>query len=100
MTDERFDKLLQVMLEIKDTVGVLVQKVDKLEQRFDKLEQKVERLEQKFERLEQKVDDLEFGQKGITEKLDKVDGHIDLIAHKQWENEKGIYSIKKTLGLV
>lgn len=28
MTDERFDKLLHVMLDVKGTVGELVQKVD------------------------------------------------------------------------
>ncbi|MFC0274013.1 hypothetical protein ACFFIX_21905 [Metabacillus herbersteinensis] len=78
MSDEGFDKLLTVMLDVKETVDLLVKKVDKLEQKVDKLEQ---------------------GQKETHQKLDKLEDHIDLLASKQWKSEKDIYTIKKTMGL-
>lgn len=85
MTDERFDKLLQVMLEVKGSVDTLTQRVGGLEQKVDS--------------LEQKVDNLEKGQKEINDKLDRLEDNIDLLAQRQWNNEKDIYRIKKTIGV-
>lgn len=71
MTDERFDKLLNVMLDVKDTV----------------------------DSIEKRVGNLEVGQKQILHRLDKLEDNIDLLAQKQWNNEKDIYRIKKTIGV-
>lgn len=71
MTDERFDKLLNVMLDIKETV----------------------------DSIEKRVKNLEVGQKQILDRLDRLEDNIDLLAQKQWNNEKDIYRIKKTIGV-
>jgi hypothetical protein len=71
MSEERFEKLLGVMLEVKDTVSLLANKVGKLE----------------------------LGQKEMNERLERIEDNIDLLAQKNWKNEKDIYRIKKLMGI-
>lgn len=52
-----------------------------------------------MDKLEQKVNKLDLGQTEMKEKLNKMDDAIDLIANKQWKNERDIYTLKKLVSL-
>lgn len=78
MSDEKFDKLLEVMFEVKETVDGLQKTVIDLDKR---------------------VGNLEAGQKEMNEKLDRIEDNNDLLAQKNWQNEKDIYRIKKLMGV-
>jgi hypothetical protein len=71
MSDERFEKLLGVMLEVKDTVTLLANKIEKLE----------------------------LGQMEMNERLERIEDNIDLLAQKNWKNEKDIYRLKKLMSV-
>lgn len=76
MTDERFDKLLNVMMDMKK-----MQEDMQTEQREMKQTQQgiLQRLDQ------------------MNDKIDNLGGDITLLAQKQWENERSIHRIQKLI---
>lgn len=47
--------------------------------------------------IQKRLGHLENGQHEIKQKLTDIEGNIDLLAQKQWNNEKDIYNMKRTL---
>jgi len=47
--------------------------------------------------IQKRLGHLESGQQEINQTLTNIEGNIDLLAQKQWNNEKDIYNMKRTL---
>ncbi|WP_261129817.1 hypothetical protein [Bacillus sp. Marseille-Q3570] len=75
MSEEKLDKLLSVMLGMKDDLSDLGKGVGGLRKDFEDF------------------------RKETNEKLDKIESNIDLLASKTWNNEKDINRLKTLMGI-
>ncbi|MGP4081172.1 hypothetical protein ACTWQL_14785 [Pseudalkalibacillus sp. R45] len=75
MSEEKLDKLLSVMLDMKEDLSGLGKEVNGLKMDFDDF------------------------RKETNEKLDKIVSGIDLLASKTWNNEKDINRLKTLMGI-
>lgn len=95
MTDDRFDKLMNIMLEFKDDFNQF--KVEMYDFRNEMYKFKEEMYEFKEDMYKFK-EDMSIFRNEIDNRFGRVDSSIDLIAMKQWNNEKDINFVKKTIG--
>ncbi|HET7657328.1 MAG TPA: hypothetical protein VFK37_03475 [Bacillales bacterium] len=80
MSDERFDKLLNFMTEMKQ-----IQEEMKLEQ---------QELRQEMAEMRHEMSELKLG---LTEKVDNLGNDINLLAQKQWESERYIHRLQQII---
>jgi peptidoglycan hydrolase CwlO-like protein len=57
----------------------------------------IKSLDERVQRLEGGQKRLEDGQKEIKSQLTKMESSIDLLAHKDWQNEREINFVKKQI---
>ncbi|MCG8500685.1 MAG: hypothetical protein MJB12_09800 [Firmicutes bacterium] len=112
----------EILKQILGKLDGLEQRFDGLEQRFDGFEQRFDGFEQRVDGLEQEVktgfqqtndrlDKLEKDLKAVYDqvadnterhtemmmKMDRVENAVEFLAHKEFENEKEIYFMKRRI---
>src|SRR5680860_555907 len=63
--------------EIKEMLGLILNKIDGLESRFDRLESRFDGLESRFDRLESRFDGLESRFDGLESRFDGLESRFD-----------------------
>lgn len=68
--------------EIKEMLGLIINKIDRLESRFDGLESRMDRLGSKIDRLESRQDEIYLGVKAIEHNNEVHGAEIDNFKYK------------------
>ena len=96
---------------MEEILKQILGKLDGLEQRFDGFEQRFDGLEQEvrtgFQQTNDRLDKLEKDLKAVYDqvadntemmmKMDRVENAVEFLAHKEFENEKEIYFMKRRI---
>ena len=109
MSEERFDHLEKILLQLIHMVGHNNTVTEELCQRMDSLETKVDSLETKVNSLETKIDNIEVkvnsGFEGITgmvhllgektEAIPRIESKLDVLNSRLFEQEAEINMLKR-----
>jgi archaellum component FlaC len=82
-------EILQAIKELQKEMNERFSEVDK---RFEQMDKRFEQVDKRFEQMDERFDMLENGQKDLH-------GSIELLATKQWNTEKELFRVKKTMGM-
>lgn len=94
------DKILRILLELKEGQSRIETRFDNLETRFYTLETKVDNLTKNMESVkEQTADLLEFRTQTETS-LSKLSESVDFLLLKEHQAEKEIFGIKRKLEVI
>ena len=66
-----------VEIELKEMLGLILDKLDGLESGMDKLVSRMDRLESRMDRLESRMDRLESRMDGLESRMDRLESRMD-----------------------
>lgn len=91
------DKILEILMDLKEGQNRIETRLDKLESRFDNLESKVDTISKDLNSVkEQTADLLEFRTK-TEATLSNLSESVDFLLLKEHQAEKEIFGIKRKL---
>ncbi len=95
---EKFlNQILSNQVEMQKNISNLQNKVDKMETKMDKIESDIKELKSDVKIIfDQTVNLTEFKTE-VMEKLYEIVDNLEFIKHKEYQNEKEIYDIKRRL---
>ena len=106
MDEQMFELMTKMYSELQDMKEKMVTKdeFNVLTQDVTSLKQDVTSLKQDMVRFENKVDDklsaLFDGYKQNTEQLQAIKEEVIFIGHKEYQNEKDVFSLKQKLEII
>ncbi|WP_010530167.1 hypothetical protein [Lentibacillus jeotgali] len=92
MTNEQNDQIMQAIKELHDQMNDGFARVDK---RFEEVDKRFEDVDKRLGEIDKRFDQM---QEEMNEGFSQLKDGMDLLARKNFENEKEIYRIKKAIG--
>ncbi|WP_271629112.1 hypothetical protein [Caldicellulosiruptor sp. DIB 104C] len=97
---EKVDGVAAAVEEVKQRLRQVEERLDRVEERLDRVEERLDKVEQRLDALEKRVDSLEQRVERLEQKVDVLEQRVDRLEKETAKNSVMLEDLKRKLELM